>query len=1392
MTYQKTSLLIPYQLPEFIRDNPDYEKFVLFLQAYYEWMEQNNNVIDSSKNILNYVDIDRTSEQFLNYFYNDFLQYFPLDMLADKTRIIKVAKELYKSKGTPAAYKFLFRILYNSDVTIFNTGDGVLRASSGKWYVAKSLKIKTTDTNFLNISNHRIFGESSKCIATIENSALTGNKIQIFISDISRTFFPGEYVRIVDGNNQSLYFLNNEIVDKNTVGAEILRSKIVSQISQININPNYRGQKYLVGDPVVVYNGLDVDGSIEASAYVAEATTGAIKFFRIEEEGYGYVAGSLLKTSNSFNSTVSSDVSISGALGAFATVSATNTASISSNATYVSIDTISQLKNVQISNSTYSLQSYTTNANTSLVNSLNFISFETRPIKTVFVNNGGAGIINPPSAIVSTKYTTNKGNNESLLSTLGILAPIQILEGGQGYQVNDSIIITGGHGQGAYANVTSVGESNNITGVSYVFGDSKNVYPLGGMGYTLDLLPDVTVNSSNVLASNASLVITGILGAGALLNPQTDRVGSITKITVENYGEDYVTTPNVSVRVQDILVANVNITNLPKKGDVIYQYSNTNSNAVTSFAATVDSIQLLSPVDSDTLSIYKLRVFDYSSKANKNLGHLIIEDKDIYLDMSTSFPTNYTSNEIQNIINDLRYDPVNGVLIYGDGTAKATAQYLNGIASSQGQYLDSTGQPSSFDVLQSFEYNNFTYELTVEKEIEKYRKVLLDLLHPAGLKVFGRYAINSRNFSKLSSFSAIRKNADLADLEVNHLYTGSITGDFSLRSSNTITFSSTPGVTLANLIFSNSCISIIDANTGQTLAYSDVTSISPDEYTNLLSYSQNFDRTWAKANLTIVQSATTAPDGSLGAYTILSNQTDGFLGQTTTSLVSPSTTYTFSVWMKADTTTPLNISLIDQNGNNTTACSVSNTWQRYSVTRTTPVTVTLHSVQIGGGNTLSTGEKAYIWGAQLDVGATANNYFPSVTTLTYRPSTGTYFDESGRMQTATANVARYQYNPTSLDSPPFLLAESAANNILRYSQDITIGKVGTVTRPWTSPDESKNVSSTVVTTLDPAGNLSNVYKVIKNKVGSSTLVGIQQILNSTLANVSNTVYTYSFFAKAAEVENIYFWFQTTEPQYPRIIIDLVSGKITNSYDTSNIISSGIISVGNGWHRCWLTANTNSGINLPRIRIYLAPRSNNSTYYTGNVGDGFYLWGAQAEAGYAPTSYIPTTASNGFRAADVTTSTFGIKYPSVQVREKTRLTFDKVAIVSGNLGSNVVTVKSLTGTYDYINNGEYSNTSYPLFDIVQTGDRILIANNTITAAISTVNSVDAVNGKILLSSNFTSNVSDSNTFMTINRNISENANYIKIYGAIGVEYLSELGTELGDNISTESGSLLTID
>ena len=69
---QKTSLLIPSQLPEFVRDEPSYQKFVLFLQSYYEWLEQDGNPVGEARNLFEYRDIDTTPSSTIQ----DFLVYF--------------------------------------------------------------------------------------------------------------------------------------------------------------------------------------------------------------------------------------------------------------------------------------------------------------------------------------------------------------------------------------------------------------------------------------------------------------------------------------------------------------------------------------------------------------------------------------------------------------------------------------------------------------------------------------------------------------------------------------------------------------------------------------------------------------------------------------------------------------------------------------------------------------------------------------------------------------------------------------------------------------------------------------------------------------------------------------------------------------------------------------------------------------------------------------------------------------------------------------------------------------------------------------------------------------------------------------------------------------------
>jgi len=709
---QKTSLLIPSQLPGFIRENPDYNNFVSFVQAYYEWMETNGQVLDIAQNLLNYKDIDSTTNDFIDYFINDFLQYFPQDALISKSSAVKVARQLYQSKGTPASYQFLFRILYNSDFDLFYTKDAVLRASDGKWYVAKSLKLATLDKRFLSINNYRLFGETTKSIATVENSVVAGTKTEVFISNIERLFQSGEYVRVVDNANQDVLFSGYP-----------LRAKIVGQISQITIDPNNRGLLYQAGDPVIVYGGLEFVNGHGATAVVGTTTSGSILNINVTNEGYGY--------SDSPNTILN----ITNAPGAIAIVSSLDPRANSvANVAYVPLDSIAPHQYIRLDSLDYQFANVA-NANTDTVmaNAFSFLNMQLFPISSVLLQNGGGNIKKPPVVTAESRYLDLNGDYASF-EALGILAPIQITNGGTGYEVGDTIVFTGGTGYDAQAAVTNVAANGMIGTIKYT---SDGFSPLGGMGYSPTSLPVVSVNSANVLASNASIFVPSILGEGATFSVVTDRTGAISTINILDNGEDYTSKPNVSLKVQDIVVSNVSISDVPSFGDTVYQGVSLD---LATYSATVNNVTLLTPNGDPALSLYNLRVFEYSSLPDPTKD-LKINNKNINLVMAnTAYTADYNSN---------------GIRIYGDGRAKANASFLNGLVLSQGQYLNKQGQPSSYDVLQSSIYNNFTYQITVEKEIAKYRDILLNLLHPSGMKVLGRYSLRSNASFTSTAYSSL-------------------------------------------------------------------------------------------------------------------------------------------------------------------------------------------------------------------------------------------------------------------------------------------------------------------------------------------------------------------------------------------------------------------------------------------------------------------------------------------------------------------------------------------------------------------------------------------------------------------------------------------------------------
>jgi len=76
----------------------------------------------------------------------------------------------------------------------------------------------------------------------------------------------------------------------------------------------------------------------------------------------------------------------------------------------------------------------------------------------------------------------------------------------------------------------------------------------------------------------------------------------------------------------------------------------------------------------------------------------------------------------------------------GDGTANANVTTITGTFSYPGIYLNDDGHISSYNFIQNRDYYQiYSYVIKSDQSISKYRQAVKDIIHPAGLKLFGQY-----------------------------------------------------------------------------------------------------------------------------------------------------------------------------------------------------------------------------------------------------------------------------------------------------------------------------------------------------------------------------------------------------------------------------------------------------------------------------------------------------------------------------------------------------------------------------------------------------------------------------------------------------------------------------
>jgi len=856
------SSIVESQLPEFIRE--EHQLFATFIKRYYEWLEKNGNIVLESKKLDDAKDVDLADNVYIEQIRKEIAPFFPKELLLDKAKFLKIVGEFYRSKGTPESVKFLFRVLYNEEITISYPKEQVLRTSDGKWVLPLALRVTDNDVNILEIEKTKIIGQTSKASAIVEKAIKSVDRqlgieyVELYISNITKLFTTGETIRThVTGNTQ----------------IEVTAT-LIGSLSEIKIDPINRGLYYngydpdlgYDGDPVTIIGGLNPQSAnpVGALATVGTVLKGSVKNIITRNGGFGFrydsiapnstiidfkggFAGGLLGSeAKAFISLLDenytrnvnvSDVTIetvySQSINQWDNTS--NTKTIGQVTTYQDlglysiayVDILSsgggyrQKPEVDISSmyledvddllvitSCTAVQGSRILRDSSQdltdtfevgervklflknrfeeIRTVTAVTSETITLDVPFENNidnlmvykllrknldalgslgrieilsggqnynvgeylifsstGGRGL--GANAQIIEVHTANNGvkSVEFNERSIGALTGVTISTGGTGYGVGNTFTATGGTGTSAVLTVLTVNGSGNVTSVNvsnsgkYITSPTTTLNPFtsntgsgsgfranltisyapeyirGGEGYDAAHLPTITVNTA--FGTGATLIAKEILGDGEELELSTTRIGSISTLRVVSYGYDYISAPQISLRNADLVVSNVTSGQIFVANTKIYQGASNTNTTWTAF------------VDRYVTSNNHMRIYNY--RGAFNVASQIISD-----DNTVS----------ANVVN---------VSYYGDGKAKATAGFENGLIRYPGIYLNEDGQLSADKKLQdSKKYHNFSYVINTENDYVKFKKALNDVVHPVGTKTFvTRVSANPKNAARPNS-----------------------------------------------------------------------------------------------------------------------------------------------------------------------------------------------------------------------------------------------------------------------------------------------------------------------------------------------------------------------------------------------------------------------------------------------------------------------------------------------------------------------------------------------------------------------------------------------------------------------------------------------------------------
>ena len=281
----RLSKLVAEQLPEFVKS--DHTTLVAFLEAYYEYLEQNQKPIEMNRNIRLYNDIDMTLEAFVDYFKKNYLVDIPDTILNDKRTFLKNVKNFYQGKGTDKSFILLFRMLFNETAEVYYPKVDMLKASDGIFTSETVLNLKSLAGDVTQITGQLVSQPNNPNDANINLATATIESVVGFVVGTNQIY----RLTLTDNTLAGNFIAGQTVTITGQDGSTItgVVDSIVTGVQTTNDGNYYTQEDALASS----------GGSGSSAAFDIEATgKGGINDILIDVPGSKYKVGDAITFAN--------------------------------------------------------------------------------------------------------------------------------------------------------------------------------------------------------------------------------------------------------------------------------------------------------------------------------------------------------------------------------------------------------------------------------------------------------------------------------------------------------------------------------------------------------------------------------------------------------------------------------------------------------------------------------------------------------------------------------------------------------------------------------------------------------------------------------------------------------------------------------------------------------------------------------------------------------------------------------------------------------------------------------------------------------------------------------------------------------------------------------------